>query len=309
MRFLSLLTLCSLLVGAAAPKRPRILGVAQIALNVSDIEKSRGFYKDFLGFAEPFEIRNPDGSLALSFIKINDYQYIELFPGLKAGQDRLNHIALYTDDVKLMRAWLGSQEIKVPPTVGRGRNGDLNFSVTDPEGHKIEFIQYEAGGWSMRGKGKYMSEFRVSTHMLHVGILVGDVEAAMKFYAGVLGFRETWRGAPPGKNLAWINMTVPDGEDYIEFILYKDLPPADRRGSAHHLCLETPDVRKATAELESRPFRRFYPYPLEPRLGVNRRWQLNLYDPDGTRTELMEPQTVDGLPVPSSSAPLPRQTK
>jgi len=31
-----------------------------------------------------------------------------------------------------------------------------------------------------------------------------------------------------------------------------------------------------------------------------------LVDPDGTRTELMEPKTVDGLPVPSSTAPPPR---
>ena len=33
---------------------------------------------------------------------------------------------------------------------------------------------------------------------------------------------------------------------------------------------------------------------------------MNLYDPDGTRVELMEPQTVDGQPVPSSTAPPPR---
>jgi hypothetical protein len=26
-----------------------------------------------------------------------------------------------------------------------------------------------------------------------------------------------------------------------------------------------------------------------PNVGVNGRWQLNLYDPDGTRVELMEP--------------------
>jgi hypothetical protein len=29
-----------------------------------------------------------------------------------------------------------------------------------------------------------------------------------------------------------------------------------------------------------------------PRIGRNNRWQLNLFDPDGTRTELMEPFTV-----------------
>ena len=32
---------------------------------------------------------------------------------------------------------------------------------------------------------------------------------------------------------------------------------------------------------------------------------LAAYDPDGTRVELMEPQTVDGIPAPPSTAPPP----
>ena len=32
--------------------------------------------------------------------------------------------------------------------------------------------------------------------------------------------------------------------------------------------------------------------PSPPQIGVNGRYQLNLYDPDGTRVELMEPFTV-----------------
>jgi hypothetical protein len=39
--------------------------------------------------------------------------------------------------------------------------------------------------------------------------------------------------------------------------------------------------------------------------GVNRKRQINLYDPDGTRIELMEPNTVDGKPAPNSTAPPP----
>jgi lactoylglutathione lyase len=39
--------------------------------------------------------------------------------------------------------------------------------------------------------------------------------------------------------------------------------------------------------------------------GVNRKRQINLYDPDGTRIELMEPNTVDGNPAPNPTAPVP----
>jgi catechol-2,3-dioxygenase len=37
-------------------KRPKILGVAHMALYVSDLGKARAFYKDFLGFDEPYQL-------------------------------------------------------------------------------------------------------------------------------------------------------------------------------------------------------------------------------------------------------------
>jgi len=40
-------------------------------------------------------------------------------------------------------------------------------------------------------------------------------------------------------------------------------------------------------------------------VGKNGKRQVNLYDPDGTRVELMEPNTVDGKAVASSTAPPP----
>jgi lactoylglutathione lyase len=101
-------------------------------------------------------------------------------------------------------------------------------------------------------------------------------------------------------------MRVPDGEDYIEFMLYDQLPEPTKRGSQHHICLEAPDLDKAKALLAGRAAAAGYTQPMEIRTGVNRKRQLNLFDADGTRTELMEPVTVDGKPAPSSTAPPPR---
>jgi dienelactone hydrolase len=61
-------------------------------------------------------------------------------------------------------------------------------------------------------------------------------------------------------------------------------------------------MEKARAKLESSSYRSKYDKPIDVRVGKNRKRQLNLYDPDGTRVELMEPNTVDGVPVPSSEA-------
>src|ERR1700686_5312839 len=133
-KLIALLVLAPLLT-AQEPKRPRILGDAHIALFVSDIEKSRTFYKDFLGYGEPFKLDKPDGSLSLTFIKINDRQYIELFPGLKPGQDRLNHISIQTDDAEAMRVYLGARGVKVPDKTPKGRIRNSNFNVKEPDGH------------------------------------------------------------------------------------------------------------------------------------------------------------------------------
>jgi lactoylglutathione lyase len=74
----------------------------------------------------------------------------------------------------------------------------------------------------------------------------------------------------------------------------------------HHLCLEVPDIEKAKAILEQRARLIGYDKPLKIQTGVNRKRQLNIYDPDGTRVELMEPQTIDGKPAPPSTAPPPQ---
>ena len=60
----------------AAPQRALILGVAHIAFQVSDLIKARAFYGELLGYDEPFQIRNEDNSLALTYFKVNDRQYI-----------------------------------------------------------------------------------------------------------------------------------------------------------------------------------------------------------------------------------------
>src|SRR5436305_4000327 len=160
--------------------------------------------------------------------------------------------------------------------------------------------------WTVREYGKYMPDSRISKHMMHVGIIVTNLDRARQFYGDLLGFKEIWRGSKSGTELSWTNMKVPDGEDYIEFMLYKEPPAPTKRGSAHHLCLEVPDAKATIAALDAKPYRKEYTQPLEIRTGVNRKHQVNIFDPDGTRTEVMEPVTVDGKPAPWSNAPPPR---
>ena len=270
------------------------------------MDKTRAFYKDFLGFAEPYSLTNKDGTLHLTWIKINDRQSIELFPETQTNGDRLYHVALETDDAVGMRDYLAAQGVKVPDKVGKGRIGNFNYFIKDPDGHIVEIVQYAPQGWTLLNQGKFMPPTRISTNMPHMGILVGDLDAAKKFYEGILGFHEIWRGAKNPAVLSWVHEQVPDGHDFLEFMLYPQLPDPDKRGKYHHFCLEVPDIEQAKAILQARAPLIGYSKPIEIQTGINRKRQLNVYDPDGTRVELMEPTTVDGKTTPSSSAPPPQ---
>src|SRR5260370_17258646 len=109
----------------------------------------------------------------------------------------------------------------------------------------------------MEGRGKFMGENkagpRISRRISHLGIVVGALEPAMKFYGGILGFQEIWRGSKDGKVLSWVNMKVPEGNDYLEFMLYDQTPDLRSLGTLHHICLEVPDIEKAKAVLDAPP--------------------------------------------------------
>jgi catechol 2,3-dioxygenase-like lactoylglutathione lyase family enzyme len=288
------------------PQRPHILGISHIGLLAHDYEKSRAFYGDFLGFQEPYSLKNPDGTPLMTFFKVNDHQYIELYPEHEANTDRVTHISLETDDIEALRVYLASKGVQVPDHAHKARIGNLSFDIIDPAGHKVEMVQYMPDGKTVQAYGKYMSEQRISKHMTHVGLIVTKLDPEYRFYTDILGFKETWRGSSNGTVLSWVNLKVPDGSDYVEFMLYKDEPDATHRGAAHHLCLEVPDVPAAVKTLEARPYFKIYDRAIPEHVGINRKRQANLFDPDGTRTELMEPNTIDGQPTPSSTAPPPQ---
>jgi lactoylglutathione lyase len=293
-------------ISAQTPQRPHITGISHIAIFAHDYEKSRAFYGQFLGFQEPYSLKSPDGSPSMTFFKINDRQYIELFPEREPNTDRLSHISLETDNIEALRAYLASRGVKVPSKAERGRIGNLSFNITDPEGHTVEMVQYMPEGKTLQARGRFMSDDRVSKRITHVGLIATKLDAEYRFYTDILGFTEFWRGSSTGKVLSWINLKVPDGDDDIELMLSAEQPDPTHRGGAHHLCLQVPDVRASVAALEAKPYFEAYGRTVDPHTGINRKRQANLYDPDGTRIELMEPDTIDGKPTPASTAPAPQ---
>ncbi len=294
-----------LLAQNPAPQRPKITGISHVGYFVSDLPKAISFWHDFLGFEEYSTLPKKDSTdTRIAFIKINDHQHVELFnEPPTAPPNMMSHLCFTVDNVEQMRAYLRSKGFNVKPGGGTTKEGDYAFEIKDPDGMLIEFMQSLPTGVEAKAAGKFEPATRISDKIYHVGFLVGNAQKSIDFYSKILGFTETWRGGGNPAELSWINMKVPDGDDYVEFMLYRDKPT--KFGTKNHLSLAVPDIAKAVADLQSRPAFKTYGKDLTIATGVNQKRQVNIYDPDGTRVELMEPFTVTGKHTPSSTAPPP----
>ena len=308
---IALLVLCGMITVTARSQRverPRITGISHVGFFVSDLPKTVAFWHDFLGYDEMYTIPKKDSSdVRIAFIKINDLQHIELFnEEPPVPHNMMSHLCFTVDDIEKMRAFLRSKGYDVKPGNGsKTKVGDYAFEIRDPNGLLIEFVQRLPTGKELQAAGKFMPETRISPRIYHVGYVVADAQKTEDFYK-MLGFTETWRGGANPNELSWINMKVPDGEDYVELMLYRSISDTSKWwGTKNHLSLVVPDIEKAVAELQSRPYYKTYGQPLTINTGVNKKRQVNMYDPDGTRVEIMEPNTVTGQPTPSSTAPPP----
>ena len=125
--------------------------------------------------------------------------------------------------------------------------------------------------------------------MIHVGVTVKDQQAANAFYKDILEFREMWHGGMKDDRTDWVDMVVPEGTAWVEYMLNANNPSPKTLGVLHHLALGVPDIQSGYKTLQSRDLT-----PLEhPKVGRDGKWQLNLYDPNLTRAELMEPKPVE----------------
>jgi catechol 2,3-dioxygenase-like lactoylglutathione lyase family enzyme len=268
--------------------RPPIIGVAHIGLRTDNLAAARKFYSGVLGFQEPFTVDDPPGKLLLTYFKVNDHQYVEVFPELKdPKQDRLSHISFETTDAEQMRAYLASRGVKVPEKLEPRRDGNRGFDVTDPDGHDVEFVQYMPGSLHSRNFGKFLPDTRISQRMIHLGVVVQNQAKADTFYKDILGFRETWHGGMTDTETDWVDMQVPEGTDWLEYMLNVHDPSPNVLGVMHHFALGVPSVKAGYETVLKRDIK-----PEQPKIGRDGKWQLNLYDPNFTRVELMEPNPV-----------------
>lgn len=168
------------------------------------------------------------------------------------------------------------------------QTGNLDFKVQDPDGHTVEFVQYMPGSLHSRNFGKFLPDTRVSERMIHVGVTVIDRAAADRFYKDILGFKQTWQGGMKNDKADWVDMRVPEGHDWLEYMLNVKNPSPKALGVMHHFALGVADIWAPYKTVAGRGYK-----AEKPKVGRDGKWQLNLYDPNFTRAELMEFKPVE----------------
>ncbi len=291
--------LASLTLGSVEhPVRPHITSVAYVAFKSTDLEKSSAFYGGLLGLREHYSA--PRDAVNIAF-RIREFQDLQLIRGdATVSGSLVDSIGFVVDDLEQMRSFLSSRDIAFSVCTS-GPDGPGAICVSDPEGHRIIFVE---SPFVSGGPNQIDSPRRVSNRLIHAGFVVRDRAAEDRLYKDILGFKVYWHGGMKDDETNWVDMQVPDGTDWIEYML--NVPPnASHKtlGVMNHIALGVPDIHAAQQQL----IKNGWKGNEVPKIGRDGKWQLNLYDPDDTRVELMEFTPVEKPCCSEYTGPHPKQ--
>lgn len=271
-------------VALSAQERPKITGISHLAVYTSDPAATDHYYREIVGAAKETDPENPAG-VKYAF---SATQFVEVLPlPPNSGVNRMDHTALNTVNVEGMRKYLAAKGWKTPAAVTKGSDGSRWFTVLDPEGNKLEFVQPAANAKAPNDPNV------VGHHAIHIGFLVHNRAAEDKFYRELLGFRPYWYGGMEDGKLDWVSQQVPDGHDWLEYMLTSGPSgsgiPAQmsqqQLGVLDHISIGANSVPDEYKKIEGRLGTSRH--DKGPKIGKDGKWQFNMYDPDGIRLELM----------------------
>jgi len=232
---LALILACSAtLVAQPPPPNQGIVGIAHIAFRVSDLDREIAFLGK-LGYQESFAMTNA-GKTTEAFIKINDHEFIELYPQTDRSQPLgWMHVCYEAGDLNALQHYYAGEGLN-PTPVRKGAAGNLISSINDPEHGVTEFTQYMPGSRHTLDMGQHLGAGRISTELMGIDLPVRDGAAMKEFYTD-LGFEaENTNGN--------VRLTAPGAPD-----LHMELRAATP-GSAPEFLFPVPDAKKAFQAME-----------------------------------------------------------
>src|SRR5271154_3906405 len=212
-------------------------GIAHVAIRVHDLAASVAFYQK-LGFEQAFDLRKNDLPYE-SFIKINDSQFIELYPTTERDP-AVGFLHLCFEGVDLNAIYDDYIGRGLTPTaVRKAGAGNLLFTMAgplQPSGpQNIEYTQYMTGSLHSNDQGKPLGEDRVADKLIAVALAMKDPAAARDFYINQLHFK------PIAGDQMYLHMPGDSGQE-VEIV-------AATFGTKARLALNSENLSKAARRL------------------------------------------------------------
>ena len=247
-----------------AQERPKITGISHIAVYTSDPAATEHFYRQELGATKESDLEDSRGTV----YRLSEQQFIEVLP-LPAEHSitRLDHVAFETPDANALHGYLVARQYHDVDSLKTGSDGSKWFFTRDPEGNRVQFVQSAAHPF-------HASASLASPHIIHVGFLVKDRAAEDRFYRDLLGFRPYWYGAMHEGAVDWISQQVPDGHDWLEYMMVgpgSTVPiervDANQLGVLNHFSLGVANMEAAVTKLLAEG--RVKLYHAEPKMPIS----------------------------------------
>jgi catechol 2,3-dioxygenase-like lactoylglutathione lyase family enzyme len=220
---------------------PPLNGIAHIAIRVKDVAASSAFYQK-LGFAQPFSMTKGD-VVTQAFLKINDRQYIELYPTTpRDPQPGFLHLCFEGADLNALHDFYVAEGL-TPIAVRKAGAGNLLFTMKGPlqyaDPQNIEYTQYMPGSRHSNDFGKDLGPDRVADRMVAVTLAMQDPASARAFYLDKLRFT-------PAKEDDQELLALPgDSHEAVEIV------PVSKLGPRSSITLSSPDIRHTGELLKS----------------------------------------------------------
>jgi len=299
---LGFLALISSIALAQTPHpRPPITGISHIAVYAADPAAAEHYYVDIVGCEKRPDPEDRHGARYY----VNSTQFVEVLPLIdKSSPNRLDHLAYNTTDAGRMALYLISKGLEITHTLYDPGDGSRLIEVKDPEGNTVQFVQPPANPQPVNAPNL------VGHHIIHVGMLVHSREKEDTFYRAILDFKPYWYGGMKPDKIDWVSQQTPESHDWLEYMLtsgpsgggIQDVSQ-HQLGVLNHFSIGVVSVPKTFAALKAA--NRLSQPDNHTQIGKDGKWQLNLFDPDGTRLEYMEFSNVEKPCCSDFTAPNP----
>jgi hypothetical protein len=223
------------------------------------------------------------GTPTEAFFKINDRQFIELYPRRDASSAvGFMHVCFEAADLNALHQDYVDHGL-APNQVRRAGAGNLLFTLQGPEqpgpasdlrgaaSQNIEYTQYMPGSRHTLDRGQHLGPDRIAEQIAGVGIPFADTSAAQTFYIDKLSFERSARSFQP----AYSALSLPASQsEQIEL-----LPPAFASPSAlaFDLIFFVPSLRHTADRLRALGF-----------VAAKHGRSMIIHDPDGDAIVFVE---------------------